>query len=73
VVAEALDLAHREWPTAKRAELAARLITAGARTLQERQQSRLTRRQQALREALGSFEGVYSTDYLAELRQDWPE
>jgi hypothetical protein len=73
VVAHALDVAARWWPTEPRSKLLLRLVQAGGAAL-ERAQDEVTRhRQDAIDATSGKYADAFGDDYLAQLRQDWPE
>ncbi|HEY2764194.1 MAG TPA: hypothetical protein VGJ13_09320 [Pseudonocardiaceae bacterium] len=73
VVAHALDVAARRWPTEPRSKLLLRLVQVGGAAL-EREQDEVTRnRQSAIDASSGRYADAFSNDYLAQLRQDWPE
>lgn len=68
-VAEALRAAARQWPEVKRpGELLQRLIAAGYHHLRASGESRKV----AVEDTSGALTGAYGTDYLAELREEWP-
>lgn len=72
-VAHALDLAARRWPNEPRSKLLLRLIHTGGSTLEEAQDQTIRTRQEAIAASSGKYADAFSDDYLAELRQDWPE
>lgn len=72
-VAAALDLAAERWPEESRADLLRRLVDEGRRALDAEREEGLRARRAALRRAAGSMTGVYRTDELERLREDWPE
>lgn len=72
-VAHALDLATRRWPGEPRSQLLLRLIRAGSHTLEEAQSEAVRDRQEAITASSGKYAHAFSQDYLAKLRQDWPE
>ena len=49
-----------------------RLILVGLNTLAHDHAAVTHKRQQAVEETGGALAGVFGTDYLKELRQDWP-
>jgi hypothetical protein len=72
-VAHALDLAARRWPGESRSKLLLRLVDTGGTTL-ERELGRAVRdRRDAIDATSGKYGDVFGNDYLAQLRQDWPE
>lgn len=72
-IAAALDAAARRWPGYARAQLLRRLVDVGYRALEEDQGSRRAARREAIQQTSGLLTGVYRTDELARLREDWPE
>lgn len=71
-VAHALDIAARRWPTEPRSTLLLRLISTGGEVLEEGQDQTARTRRDAIAASSGKYSDVFSRDYLAELRQDWP-
>jgi hypothetical protein len=71
-VAHALDAAARRWPGEPRSKLLARLIHAGATSLQLDQDEAVTSRIAAIEASSGRYSDAYHENYLADLRQDWP-
>jgi hypothetical protein len=72
-VARALDEAARRWPGEPRSRLLVRLITENGRAIAELNEEEVARRLAAIDRYAGTFAGLYSADYLEELRKDWPE
>ncbi|MDQ2881150.1 MAG: hypothetical protein M3Y48_07870 [Actinomycetota bacterium] len=72
-VAHALDLAARRWPSEPRSKLLLRLVDAGRIALEQGQNETIRNRQDAIDASSGKYADAFSDDYLAELRQDWPE
>lgn len=73
-VAAALDVAARRWPeVTARGELLRRLVAEGHRAVAETQDRDIEAHREAVRRTAGALTGVYVPDYLAELREDWPE
>lgn len=72
-VARALDLAARRWPDEPRSRLLLRLIQAGSDALDERRTEETRRRIASIETTSGKYADVFSDNYLAELREDWPE
>lgn len=74
-IAQALDDAERAWPElgGNRAKLLVRLVESGHAALAGEHQQSSALLRDAVRRASGSMTGVYSADYLEELRSEWPE
>ena len=74
-LAAALDAAARRWPedAESRSRLLLRLVQAGGRAISEERDRELARRRSAIERTAGALTGVYPPDYLARLRNDWPE
>lgn len=70
-VERALDEAAKRWPGEPRSRLMLRVINAGGEVVA--QQALAHRREAAIRRVAGSYMDAYSSDYLAKLRDDWPE
>lgn len=73
-VARALDRAADHWPqdASKRGQLLLHLVQAGNRTLEHVDAEQRLRRQAAVQRTAGALTGVYPSDYLRRLRDDWP-
>lgn len=71
--ARALDVAARRWPAEPRSKLLLRLIHAGSAVLQQEHDEITRRRHDAIDATSGKYADVFSDEYLAELREDWPE
>ena len=73
-VAQALDRAAHHWPEAasKRGKLLLRLVREGNRALEHAVNDERLRRQAAVERTAGALTGIYPTDYLKRLRDDWP-
>ena len=73
-ISEALEVARREWPDLanKPGALLRRLILVGRNTLAHNDSAAVSQREQAIEETSGALAGVYGSDYLKELREDWP-
>lgn len=68
-LSELLDEAQRRWPDVRdRKELLLRLAAAGREAI-EREASE---RSAAIEETAGALTGVFRTDELERLREDWP-
>lgn len=72
-VARALDLAARRWPNEARSRLLVRLVQAGSSALEEGHAEQAQHRLAAIDATSGKYADVFTDDYLAELREDWPE
>jgi len=74
-VARALDDAARRWPEDRhdRRRLLLHLVEEGHRAALEQQDASGVERRAAVTRTGGALTGVYGADYLAELRQDWPD
>lgn len=72
-VARALDVAARRWPGESRSRLLLRLVRAGASTLGQERTEAARQRVSAIDATSGKYADAFPEDYLAELRQDWPE
>ena len=72
-VARALDLAAQRWPGEPRSRLLIRLVQAGSDALEEQRSEAVRHRLKAIESTSGKYADVFTDDYLAELRQDWPE
>jgi hypothetical protein len=67
---EQLDEAQRRWPEVRdRKELLLRLTAAGRKAIESEAQERRS----AINETAGLLTGVYRSDELKRLREDWPE
>lgn len=73
-VAAALDDAATRWPEDRdnRARLLLRLIEAGHASINREQQDGGRRQADAVRRTHGTLAGAFGTDYLEQLREDWP-
>ena len=72
-VARALDMAAREWPNEPRSRLIRRLLALGGEVLERTQAEEQLASQVAVRETSGKYADAFDDNYLAELRNDWPE
>lgn len=68
-LSELLNEAQRRWPKVRdRKELLLRLAAAGRDAIEQE----ASRRGDAIRQTAGALTGVYRTDELKRLRDDWP-
>lgn len=74
-IAAALDVARNAWPELadKPGALLRRLILAGEEALEARRCGAVEGRREAIERTSGTLTGVYGSEYLEEVRQDWPE
>jgi hypothetical protein len=74
-VERAIDDAAERWPAdaGRRARLLVHLIEEGHRAVLQERDQRLEERRRAIRETSGILTGVYPSDYLKKLREEWPE
>lgn len=72
-IAHALDVAARRWPREPRSKLLLRLVRTGSAALERERLEAASERMQAIDASSGKYVGVFGSDHLAELRQDWPE
>lgn len=72
-VAHALDIAARRWPREARSKLLLRLVQAGSTAMEQERTEVARNRLAAIDATSGKYADVFTADYLAELRQDWPE
>ena len=74
-IAGALKIARRAWPELadKPGALLRQLILVGRNTLAHNHTTADDKRQQAIDETSGAMAGVFGSNYLEELREDWPE
>ncbi|MGH3773809.1 MAG: hypothetical protein ACRDRW_20865 [Pseudonocardiaceae bacterium] len=72
-VAHALDLAARRWPSEPRSKLLLRLVHAGSIALEQGRDETIRNRRDAIDASSGKYADAFRGDYLAELRQDWPQ
>lgn len=71
-LARALDAAEVRWPGLSRAQVLVRLALEGHQAAQQAQEERRRRRLAALRKHSGALTGVYGTNDLDGLREEWP-
>ncbi len=74
-ISRALDVARRAWPelSGRPGALLRRLILAGQNALVHKDIEMSRARREAIAETGGALTGVFSTDHLHSLREDWPE
>ena len=72
-MAHALDIAARRWPSEPRPKLLLRLLQAGGAVLEQGRSEEIRSRVEAIDASSGKYADAFSGDYLAELRQDWPQ
>ncbi|MDA8340872.1 MAG: hypothetical protein M0007_01390 [Actinomycetota bacterium] len=71
-VARAIDRAALRWPGEPRSKLLLRLVEVGSTTLEEHEQIDVERHRAAVAASNGAYPEAFGSDYLAELREDWP-
>jgi hypothetical protein len=65
-----LDQAQRRWPEVRdRKELLLRLADAGQKAIAREAEER----RRAIAQTAGAFTGIYPSDALKRLREDWPD
>lgn len=74
-LAQALDDAARCWPedAGSRSRLLLRLAAQGHAALRSQSEERKLARRAATQRTSGVLTGVYPPEYLAQLRDDWPD
>ena len=74
-ISNALEIARRAWPDLahKPGALLRQLILVGRNTLAHDHTAAARKREQSVEKTSGALAGVFGTDYLKELREDWPE
>lgn len=74
-LAAALDDAARRWPEDRhsRAKLLVHLAEEGHRALVADSERKRSHRLAAIESTSGALSGTYGSDYLKQLREDWPE
>lgn len=70
-VAHALNVAASVWPTEPRSKLLLRLIHSGSEALESVAHN--TDRLAAVDSSAGKYADAFDDNFLAQLRQDWPE
>ena len=71
-VARAIDAAAKRWPDEPRSKLLLRLVDAGGAAIEEVEDVRARERRAAIEARSGKYADAFGTDYLADLRSDWP-
>ncbi|HEX2299336.1 MAG TPA: hypothetical protein VHH34_12630 [Pseudonocardiaceae bacterium] len=74
-VARALDDAAERWPAERdnRSTLLLRLLEEGHRAVLQQRTHDVAAQRDAVSRTSGILTGAFGDDYLAELREDWPE
>ncbi len=74
-VARALDAAAERWPEDRdsRSKLVVHLLEEGCRAIGEAHGQAVADRREALRRTSGVLTGLYGSDYLHRIREDWAE
>lgn len=72
-VAAALDAAARRWPGEPRSKLLLRLVTIAGSTLSDQEQRDVEAHRAAVLASSGRYADAFGRDYLAKMREDWPE
>lgn len=67
-----LDAAEVRWPGLSRAQLLAKLALEGGRAEQLAENARRRRRLALIHEHSGTLTGTYPSDYLEQVRTEWP-
>ena len=71
-VAHALDLAAKRWPGLSRSKLLLRLVHAGGSALERDHDIEASAHHAAVTGSSGRYDDAFGSDYLTELRADWP-
>jgi hypothetical protein len=72
-VARAIDKAAKHWPHEPRSKLLLRLVQAGGAALEHDEDLAKAKRQEAITASSGKYADAFGSDYLSELRRDWPQ
>lgn len=73
-VERAITVAGEVWPGLDASRLLLKVIDAGAAALEKSPHSVVEARRRAIRQAAsGEWADCFGPDYLAQLREDWPE
>lgn len=71
-VAHALDIAAKRWPNEPRSKLLLRLVDVGSGALEHEQHAQNEMHHAAVSASSGRYPEAFGTDYLGDLRADWP-
>ena len=71
-VARALDRAAKRWPGEPRSRLLVRLVEVGSGILERDDHTEDLTHRAAVLASAGRYAEAFSSDYLAELRAEWP-
>jgi hypothetical protein len=71
-VARALDQAAKRWPGESRAKLLVRLVEVGGGTLERDAHAENLSHRAAVLASAGRYGEAFGSDFLTELRADWP-
>lgn len=71
-IGRALDRAAARWPGEPRGKLLVRLVQAGSAALADESREIVRRRRTVIAETSGKYDDVFGSDFLDELRGDWP-
>lgn len=72
-VADAIDVAARQWPGEPRSKLVLRLVDAGRAAIEQGIDDTRRKRREAILASSGKYDDAFSPNYLRDLRRDWPE
>ena len=71
-VRHALEIAARRWPNESESGRIAHAIAEWAEQADQRRHAEIAQRQALARELSGKYTGVWGSNALAELAEDWP-
>ena len=71
-VAEALEMAAQQWPTAPKSKIASQLIVLGSQQLADERDIKRLERRAVITATAGMLSDAYPDNYLEDLRKDWP-